>query len=404
MSSHMSYAQLRHRTWVYRRTFPRDVQPLLGTALKRSLQTGDVREARTRVAHLNATFEEMVTEARSRMASGYYGELAEDGHTLRLPVALPQFQRRVRLIGQDPVVDLVNRFLEDRSKVLRPETFQAVRYGLGLFVSVYGQQAIGSLSLAEGRAYLKLLATLPRQGDANAHGKRLSGTTQARLWGVVRQFLSWAVIESYLARDPFEGLPAPRIAHASYVVMDDAEVVSLLEGGHPLLRPLLLLCLLSGLRSGEATGLTAEDVVSKGGNLGAFVSVRQNTLRSLKSQAAEREVPLHRLLERHLLPTLPTSGPLFPDLSVDRVVKLFARDRTRLGLKRPGLVFHSTRKWFTTQCERAGVPEHFTASLVGHQSARSANRLTYGLYSAGISDTQKREIIDQIRLPEGIGL
>jgi integrase len=85
-------------------------------------------------------------------------------------------------------------------------------------------------------------------------------------------------------------------------------------------------------------------------------------------------------------------------------VKFFARDRERLGLKRPGLVFHSTRKWFTTQCERAGVPEHFTASLVGHQTARSANRLTYGLYSAGITDIQKREIIDQIRLPEELGL
>ena len=50
-----------------------------------------------------------------------------------------------------------------------------------------------------------------------------------------------------------------------------------------------------------------------------------------------------------------------------------------------GTVFHSTRKWFITQCERTGVPEHFTATLVGHHSARSANKLTYGLYSAGIS-------------------
>ena len=57
-------------------------------------------------------------------------------------------------------------------------------------------------------------------------------------------------------------------------------------------------------------------------------------------------------------------------------------------------MFHSTRKWFITQCERTGVPEHFTASLVGHHSARSANKLTYGLYSAGISDAQKREIVD----------
>jgi hypothetical protein len=45
-------------------------------------------------------------------------------------------------------------------------------------------------------------------------------------------------------------------------------------------------------------------------------------------------------------------------------------------------------------------PEHFTASLVGHHSARSSNKLTYGLYSAGISDAQKREIVDGIRLSE----
>ena len=46
--------------------------------------------------------------------------------------------------------------------------------------------------------------------------------------------------------------------------------------------------------------------------------------------------------------------------------------------------------------------EVLTASLVGHQSARSENKLTYGLYSAGISDTQKREIIDQVRLPQDV--
>jgi len=64
-------------------------------------------------------------------------------------------------------------------------------------------------------------------------------------------------------------------------------------------------------------------------------------------------------------------------------------------------VFHSTRKWFITQRERTGVPEHFTATLVGHHSARSANKLTYGLYSAGISDEQKREIVEGVKVPEG---
>ena len=46
-----------------------------------------------------------------------------------------------------------------------------------------------------------------------------------------------------------------------------------------------------------------------------------------------------------------------------------------------------------------GVLEHFTATLAGHHSARFVNKLTYGLYSAGISDAQKRETVEVVRLP-----
>ena len=52
-------------------------------------------------------------------------------------------------------------------------------------------------------------------------------------------------------------------------------------------------------------------------------------------------------------------------------------------------------------CDTA-IPEHFTATLVGHHSARSANKLTYGLYSAGISDAQKREIVEGVRVPQDV--
>ena len=90
-------------------------------------------------------------------------------------------------------------------------------------------------------------------------------------------------------------------------------------------------------------------------------------------------------------------------MTVDRVVKRYAFLRRKLTELR-GTVFHSTRKWFITQCERTGTPEHFTATLVGHHSARSANKLTYGLYSAGISDEQKRGIIDPVRLPTELAL
>ena len=85
-------------------------------------------------------------------------------------------------------------------------------------------------------------------------------------------------------------------------------------------------------------------------------------------------------------------------LTVDAVVKRYAKLR-QLYYELQGSVFHSTRKWFITQCERTGTPDHFTASLVGHHSARSSNKLTYALYSGGISDAQKREIVDGVRLP-----
>lgn len=121
-------------------------------------------------------------------------------------------------------------------------------------------------------------------------------------------------------------------------------------------------------------------------------------MRSLKTDAAERFIPVHSSLTP-LIARAPQSGKVFPGLTVDMVTKRFATLRATLGLKRQGVVFHSSRKWFVTQCERAGVPEHFTASIVGHQSARSENRMTYGIYSAGISDEQKREIVEKVGLP-----
>ena len=141
----------------------------------------------------------------------------------------------------------------------------------------------------------------------------------------------------------------------------------------------------------------AEDITNKF-NLGRFINIRPNAIRQLKSKAAEREVPFHKILEQHLDTALPKQGRLFPYLTVDAVVKRYARLR-RLYPELQGTVFHSTRKWFITQCERTSTPEHFTASFVGPHSARSPNKLTYGLCSAGISDAQKREIMDGVRLP-----
>ena len=178
-------------------------------------------------------------------------------------------------------------------------------------------------------------------------------------------------------------------------------VVTLLQAKDRVLSSALLFGLLTGMRSGEICGLMASEVISKG-NLGRFIRIQPNELRQLKSKAAEREVPLHIALEQLLDASLPKQGRLFPTLTVDKVVKAYAKLRQTYP-NLTGTVFHSTRKWFITQCERTGVPEHYTATLVGHHTARSANKLTYALYSGGISDAQKREIVNGIRLPDWEG-
>ena len=412
MSADIKYAYKRHNTWVYRRTYPKALQPILGSSLKQSLRTADAKQAKARVAELNQTFTSIVKEAQA------HADAATDEpnlETAKLAVARPRYQR-ARLLGEQPVHGLAKRYLEELSQTLRPGTTKSIRYALELLSSHVGKKLkIGELSTDTGRDILKLISKLSPNVRKYAEAKEASLTklaelsqtyeaisltpqTQGRIFKQMQRFLDWCVREGELDSNPWVTLSIRAKPEVSpHSVLTDAQVSILLKAKDRVLHSALLFGLLTGMRSGEICGLMAEDVIHKG-NLGRFIKIQPNAIRQLKSRSAEREVPLHQILEHLLDASLPTKGRLFANLNVDRVVKAYARLR-RSHPELRGTVFHSTRKWFITQCERTGTPEHFTASLVGHHSARSANKLTYGLYSAGISDAQKREIVDGVRLP-----
>jgi integrase len=404
MSSSFKYAYLKQQTYLYRRNYPRDLQPALGQALKQSLKTGDAKLAKARADEVNAKFEEIVAKARQ-------GVMVADPKPVRVAPAV--FPVGNPIIGRETVGDLAKQYLNQRSNVLRPGGFKSVRFSVGLLVSLYSPRQIGGLSRDDGTRFASLISKLsPHVGKSFANrrkgledlvrlssGDTISVRTQKRILSQCQHFLDWAIFEGQLAENPFKSVRViGKQKLASYASLNDEEVALLIDRGDPVIGPVMLFCLLTGMRAGEAVGLLREDLLDKG-NLGTFAWIRPNRVRLLKTDAAERMVPLHSVLQ-DLLADLPGKGRLFPELSVPAITKRFTRLRRELGLERPGLVFHSTRKWFITQCERNGFPEHFTASLVGHQSARSENRLTYGIYSAGIDDEQKREIIDSIKLPE----
>lgn len=425
-SATIRYAYLKGQTWLYRRNYPKEVAALIGQqALKQSLKTSDAKVARQRAAEVNTHYESTVEQALSgalslpRVATSDAGDWSTPSEVAlaRLRANLQHSEpARYQITTQTrmTVDQAARRYLMLRQNELRPSGFKSVRYSVELFQSMYGGQKLVELSREEGRGFLSMIALLnPHLGKSErtrglslsdavewskSRADRITGRTQRRIWSQVNHWLNWCVYEGELGVNPFASVRFEvKVKHQPYAVPIDDEVKRLLGLNDPAIGKVLLMCLLSGMRAGEAAGLLREDLVAKG-NLGHFFHVQPNRLRLLKTDTAERTVPVHAALET-VLSDLPSSGPLFPNLTVNDITKRFAKVRRALGLERPGLVFHSTRKWFITQCERTGVPEHFTASIVGHKSARSENGITYSIYSAGISDEQKRDIVDQIRLP-----
>jgi integrase len=425
MSTQIKYAYKRHNTWVYRRTYPKHLQEFLGSSLKQSLKTADATTAKARVAELNQTFTNIVKEAEAYVSANTGKDPAIIHNACgsaadpRPCIERPRYQP-VRLLGDRRLAKLATEYLTHQSERLRPGSYKAVRFAAELLVSHLGTNKVGDITQAQGREVLSLItqlspnvrkyskgqsASLTQLASLSAElepGHTLAPQTQTRIWKHMQQLFDWCVEQGELSANPWEHMiirEKPEVY--PHKVLTDAQVVTLLQAKDRVLSSALLFGLLTGMRSGELCGLLATDVISKG-NLGRFIQIQPNEIRQLKSKAAEREVPLHTKLEQLLDASLPNKGRLFPRLTVDKVVKAYAKLRiTNPNLT--GTVFHSTRKWFITQCERTGVPEHYTATLVGHHSARSANKLTYALYSGGISDAQKREIVDGISLPDWEG-
>ena len=421
MSAQIRYAYLKGQTWLYRRNYPKDVAALLGQkALKQSLKTGDLKLARKRAAEVNTQYERTVEEALSGAlslpsSSGWSRHSEEALARLRDSLQHSEQAGFTKKVPKDTTVENASRcYLHRRIRELRPGGFKSVRYSVELFASKHGQKKLSELVKEDGKEFLSLISKLSANiGKSQttrglsldaavtwSMGRRdnITGRTQRRIWAQVNQWLTWCVYEDLLEANPFAHVRfEAKIRPQPYAVPTDDEVKKLLSAREHVVADVMKLCLFSGMRAGEAAGLLGEDIVDKG-SAGLFFHLRPNHLRLLKTEAAERWVPVHPELLA-LLKRKPKQGPLFPDLTVNDITKRFALLRKRLKIERPGLVFHSTRKWFITQCERTGAPGHFTASIVGHSAARSENGITYSLYSAGISDQQKRDLVDRVVAP-----
>ena len=65
------------------------------------------------------------------------------------------------------------------------------------------------------------------------------------------------------------------------------------------------------------------------------------------------------------------------------------------GKRRSLVNFHSFRRWFITEAERADQPENIIAAVVGHKR----QGMTLGTYSAGPKLAQARRCVEAVKLP-----
>jgi len=248
MSITIKYAYLQHHTWMYRRHFPKDVQVITGQqTFKQTLKTSDAKEAVTRAASANTKFDQIVRKARAG-AAGLAVEPATVPDTLPLTATPEEIWARaskatacalrVTLAGDvvklDPVVfldtgvkqkawtvgALAKVYGRKRAKETRPGGYKSIKYMLRLVASKYGTLPVTRLTREDGRWFLSALAGLsPVIGKSyktrglglvdalifsGSDHRRITLTTQKRIWMQVNHFLDWAVYEGHLEANPFK--------------------------------------------------------------------------------------------------------------------------------------------------------------------------------------------------------
>lgn len=230
----------------------------------------------TTIAELNTTFVAIVQEAEAQLANPEHSSAPA-----HIAIAVPRYQR-ARLLGEEQVKEVAAVYLAEASNRLRSGSYKSVRFAFELLTSHAGERKLGDLTEALGKEVLGYVARLSpnirkysqAQGASLAELATLSeehesvsltAQTQRRIWRQLQQFLDWCVRSGTLEANPWEGLQVKeRPEVQSHRVLSAAQISLLLNANDRVLHSALLFCLLTGMRSGEACGLLAEDISTKG--------------------------------------------------------------------------------------------------------------------------------------------
>lgn len=420
------YIRLRGGVWWLHRRVPKDLEQVArGTHIRKSLRTGDRREAEREAAHawseeLRSLQDEAGGPKYPRWLQRHLAELARlrdsgeidseaagdmmgtliDQHLARQPrkalderrhpldpshvAAIRSAVERFHDPSAVPLSEVVEAYLEEqerRDPPLPASTIYKMRRALAGF-SAFLQKGEGDLPLAKitRRHAGGYVSELLRAGRAPA--------TNTATITMIGTFWRWANLKGYTEADPWVGqvqsLKGTRRGNGrdKRRAFTQPELLKLVNaaGAEDRRWRLAVLAAYTGCRLEEIASTEVKDVDLAAGWL---------YLPAGKTDSSVRHVPIHPIiapLVQHLVATS-SDGFLMAGLKprgMDKRRGSYIGDRTNELIRKavtndPLVTFHSLRKSFARALDNAGTPKNIAESLIGHRR----QSMTYDTYSSG---------------------
>jgi site-specific recombinase XerD len=294
-----------------------------------------------------------------------YGEDAA-GHNVRRSLKTRDWRIAMRRLDDSPVPpeeiesrtvsDAVARYLSDcRERRLATNTIANYRYLLNLLASRFAKLPISAVTLEHLRDFRT--------------GRVVSPRTAARDITTLRIFFNWARRQGFIEQTPAAGLRLPQIKDVATLPFDRVEIEKLLEHTIDIeQRALLLVLLYTGLRMGDAVGLSRAAVNLKS---------RYVTLRTMKTGAHVRvQLPASAIAA---LDRLPRGGRFYfwdGVGSLKNRAEWFRKRIKALGVRAgvPNVHPHRFRDTFASELLLGGADIRTVQMLLGHESVRTTER------------------------------
>ncbi|WP_255104491.1 site-specific integrase [Shimia sp. CNT1-13L.2] len=327
----------------------------------------------------------------------------------------------------------IEDFITEHSRQWTSKTTSQNRAYLSILVEFFGpDRLLATITKQDASEVKKVLQALPSSRNTKpklkamplmqvikepGHKKIAAKTINSHIQ-MFKMFFDWAERHGHAPHTLFEGMKVRKDkasdSERKPFTPDQAQLIysALTEKPSGLVRKDshkwgMLLGMFTGARLNEICQLDIADVQQDGDTWFLNITDEGDDNKRIKSKAGRRKVPLHSdLISLGFLDFVDSrrnGTRLFPDYSYSanggygRNLGRWCNESflPKLGIKQPGLVFHSLRHTVVTRLSQADVPEPIVQCIVGH--ARSG--VTQEVYNReGYTLAQLKEAIGRFQV------